>query len=281
MIAVLALLAGNCAQAQETPPIPQVTEQKLKLLESLLGSARFKQILEGADSEAKTRLQAVLKLRDDARVASGAGDFARATTLLDGALKASTAAASLANKGGAALDTGLLVSQNKDLLDQTNDYRKSIADTLKKTGKKAPESLAVIDRKMLEAEKFSAAGRHGDANKALAEAYQLAVAALTKLRDGDVVTIDLRFATPADEFNYEVKRYQSHQMLVDMMLSEEGRYSEATRNIIDYKVEESRQIKTQAEGQAAAGDWPTAIKSMENATEQLVRALRIGGMSIF
>lgn len=281
LFAILALLAGNCAQAQEASSMPQVTEQKLKLLESLLGSARFRQILEGADSEAKSRLQAVLKLRDDARAASNAGDFARTATLLDGALKASTAAASLANKGGAGLDTGLLVSQNKDLLEQTNDYRKSIADTINNTGKKTPETLGLIDLKIQEAEKLSAAGRHGDANKTLAEGYQLAVAALTKLRDGDVVTIDLRFATPADEFNYEVKRCQSHQMLVEMMLSEEGRYNEDTRKIIEFKVEESRQIKALAESQAAAGEWPAAIKTMENATEQLVRALRIGGMSIF
>jgi hypothetical protein len=131
-----------------------------------------------------------------------------------------------------------------------------------------------------EAEKLTAAGRHGDANKMLAEGYQLAVATITKLRDGDVVTIDLKFETPADEYNYEVKRYQSHQMLVDMMLAD-GHYSEATRNIIDYKIDESRQIKALAENQANVRDFPTAIKSMENATEQLVRALRIGGMSIF
>lgn len=281
LFAILALLAGNCAQAQEASSMPQVTEQKLKLLESLLGSARFRQILEGADSEAKTQLQKALHLRDEAQSASKASDFAKAAQALDDGLKASTAAASLANKGGAGLDTGLLVSQNKDLLEQTNDYRKSIADTLNNTGKKTPETLGLIDLKIQEAEKLSAAGRHGDANKALAEGYQLAVAALTKLRDGDVVTIDLKFETPADEFNYEAKRCQSHQMLVEMMLSGEDRYSEATRNIIDYKVAESRQIKAQAESQAATGDWPAAIKTMENATEQLVRALRIGGMSIF
>ena len=280
-VAVLALLACGDACAQDTPPaMPQVTGQKLKLLESLLNSAKFRQIQDGPDSEAKAQLQMALQLRDEARTAGNLGDFAKATQALDGALKATTTASSLAGKNGAALDTGLLASQNKDLLEQTGDYRKSIADTLGKTGKKAPEALSMIDQKTREADILSAAGRHGDANKKLAEAYQLAVATLTRLRDGDVVTIDLKFDTPADEYSYELKRYQSHQMLVDMMLSS-NQYSEATRNIIDHNIEESRQIRSQAEKQAAARDYPAAIKSMENAIEQLIRTLRIGGMSIF
>ena len=55
------------------------------------------------------------------------------------------------------------------------------------------------------------------AQRRIKEAYNMAVAALTRIRENETVVYALDFRTPADEYRYEQNRHQSYSMLVSQM----------------------------------------------------------------
>lgn len=207
---------------------------------------------------------------------------------VDEALRTASATAS-AGKKDARLSPDILSSRNAELESQVRDYSASIAAALKIQGRNQdarlgrPEQdnrLTQLDRMLDEAKQLTDAGRHGESNRVLAGAYHMAVTTLSELRAGETVILELKFDTPADEYAYEQRRNQSHEMLVEMMI-QEGRGKDHNRGLIDNYLLEDRQLRSRAEAEAAAGNYAAAIKSLEEATGRLVRALRLSGMMIF
>jgi hypothetical protein len=284
-VILLMLLASavNLAEVQAQQPTSDsrsaLVKQKLLLLESLLNSGKIKQLQDDGSDDTKAQLSRAKQLRDEARSQQVAGDVPAAEKAVDEALRTvSTASAAVVKEP--LLSPKIQLAQNAELATQVRGYSASIADALKKQGKRQDPRLGQLERMLDEAGKLTAAGRHGEANRLLTEAYRLAVATVSELRAGETVVIDLKFDTPADEYAYEQSRNRSHEMLVEMTL-QEGRADGEKRDMVERYVGESRQLRTQAEVQAKAGDYRAAIKSLEEATKQLVRALRATGMAIF
>jgi hypothetical protein len=138
----------------------------------------------------------------------------------------------------------------------------------------------VLDQFVAEAEKASAVGRHDDANKSLTQAYRLAVISLFEVRAGETITIELKFDTPADEFAYEQRLHQSHELLVDMAVAERKPAAEVLA-LIAQKVTHASVLRGRADERATAGDHAAAIKLMEQATGHLVRAIQAAGVPVF
>jgi hypothetical protein len=276
-IAMIALAASigavRLASAQDRAA---VVGQKLRLLSTLLNSPRAKEIAAAGDPAAQAAYAQARAIFDEA---SGlqASSPERAEPLLDNALRLISQAGRSGGTG--ALAASQLRQQNAELLEQVSTYRKGLADAARRSPE-AGSALAAMDQLVAQAAQHAAGGRLGDSNRLLAQAYQLAIAAVSKARAGETVVIDLRFETPADEFAYEERRFRSHQMLVEMMLAE-SRHTETAKKAVEAHFAQGRETASRAQAQAASGDHASAIRAMEEATRHLTRGLQLLGMQVF
>lgn len=274
----LALALG--ALAADAPPADsrqRLVEQKMRLVESLIQSPAAKK----AAAESGGLVSEGEHLLGDARKALAAGDFETATKSLDAALKAATKASSR-NTQGTAFSESAQRSSLADLQEQVKTYRAAIVD-LGRDSSKASEAKALlgqVDGLASEGEKLAQGQRLAEANKKLADAYKLAVEGLSRLRSGQTVTMSLKFDTPADEYAYELKRYGSNEILVDMMQAE-GKAQGGSAAMVSNFIGEARRLKAQAASEAAGGQHGVAVKTMEQAVQQLNRALQMMGVPVF
>jgi hypothetical protein len=89
----------------------------------------------------------------------------------------------------------------------------------------------------------------------------------------------LNFANKEEEYNYEIDRNDTHQMLIKVLL--EGRRDmPGVESMVSGRVERARQVRTQAEQAAARGDHAAGIKLLEESTGELVKAIRSAGVYI-
>lgn len=235
--------------------------QKSRLLEQVLASPRARTLLA------------------EGRQAADAGETLRAEAAVDEALRLVTTATSA--RSTAARADGTLPLRNAELLQQVSLYRSALVTALAaRKDRQQTSTLAVLDQFVAEAEKASAVGRHDDANKSLTQAYRLAVISLSEVRAGETITIELEFDTPADEFAYEQRLHQSHELLVDMAVAERKPAAEVLA-LIAQQVTHARVLRGRADERATAGDHAAAIKLMEQATGHLVRAIQAAGVPVF
>ena len=285
-------VAGNAfAQAPSVVPAAapvdggeqkkRLIEQKIKLLESLLNSPAAKSAAYGSDAETTTLVEHGQKVIAQARKAVIDGQYEAASKAVDEAMRTVSKATRNLQSGSAFAES----AQRKTFEDQTEQvatYRKSIVDLTRepKLASAAQDLLARVDGLSAEAKQLATAGRLGEANKKLADAYKLATEDIARLRQGHEVVMSLKFDTPADEFAYEEKRYNSNQVMVDMLLAE-GKGDGDRRKMIDQFVNEGGRLKREAEGLAEKGGHKDAVKTMERASGQLIRALQMMGVPVF
>ena len=103
------------------------------------------------------------------------------------------------------------------------------------------------------------------------------IEALRILRDKETVEYRLEFASPADEYEYETRRFQSQKMLLQMLVAEKEP-SPNTRTLIQSFVDQADSIHEQAVDMAKAGQYEQAVDEQERAVQELVKAMRVAGV---
>lgn len=258
----------------------RLIDQKIRLLEMLLNSPAAKSAAYGAEAETTTLVAHGHKVIAEARQQAAEARYDEASKTLDEAMKVVTKATRRSS------DTSFADSAHRqtyaDQSEQIATYRKSVVDLTKdpKLGDAARTLLARIDALTAEGAQLLTAGRLGEANKKLAEAYKLVTEDIARLRQGHVVVMSLKFDSPAEEYAYEEKRFGSNRIIVDMMMAE-GKGDGDKRPMIERYLNEAGQFKREAEGLAQNGRYDEAVKSMERANGQLVRALQVMGVPVF
>ena len=137
------------------------------------------------------------------------------------------------------------------------------------------ETLRMLDR----ARTLHASERLGEATGALADVQQRLLRQMSVLLAGNTIDYTMRFSSPAQEFEYEMKRYRSLEDLVPAALKEFNPKPDA-RAAVDRHLENSRTIARVAQQQASAGRADTAVTSMREAVAEVQRALTATGLSI-
>lgn len=295
----MALSQGTDSSAS-TDQRKRLIEQKLRLVESLVNSPTAQNSPEGHEAEKSERQLNGRKLLDRVRAALAANQLDQAGEVLDEALRsASKASARPSNRPGE-LSTGAQQTSYENLSGQVASYRRGIEDLAKQGNSEARSVVARIRGLQTDAGKLADTGKLDDANRKLAAAYKLAIEAISKLRAGQTVTLSLKFDTPLEEYDYERRRYQSSEILVNMMIGE-GRADENRLNVlagfdnitndglseggrramVDGIVREATQQLGLAAERAQDGDHKSAVTLMEKATTKLNRALQIMGVPIF
>lgn len=274
LVAGISLAQGNDDSAR------RLVEQKLRLVETLINAPAARQATTG-EGEVPTLIGIGRKAIADARDVLAQGRVDEAAKLADEALKAITLA-SRRGASAAALPESVQRRNFDELREQVTIYRAS-ADELARDGRfaaAAKKLLAQIDHPLAEADGLAAVGRLGEANRKLSETYRQAVAEISRLRAGQEVVLSLKFDTPADEYAYEQKRFNSNEIMVDMMIAE-GRGAGGQQKLVDGFLAEGRKIKQEAEEFARTGRHKEAVGLMERAAAQLVRALQTMGVPVF
>lgn len=280
LLCVLAIHArpGAAQPAPNPDAARQLAEQKLKLVEMLIAApaARAAAAREGESATLIERGKALLGEARDALAAQRHADAAKA---LDEALRA---IAKAKNQGAASASEGVLKQRLQDMSEQAASYRAALAElqSSPKHGAQAKQALATVDALADEARRLAAAGRLGDANAKMAESYRIAIEEISRLRAGEVVTLSLKFNSPAEEYAYEQKRFQSNEILVTMMIAE-GRALGDKRRLVDGFVSEAGKFKAEAIDLAINNKYPDAVSAMEQAYGRLNRALQAMGVPAF
>ena len=279
-VAALSMLLVSAGALADPPVNRPVLEQKVKLLDSYLGSATIRRIETATNAEAKAQLEEAKRLFAAARAALVAGDLEAAAQGLDTALRKISTAASAAARTRPVRDAAQERARYDRLRSQIESYIEALGRAAPSGGAGAAGPQAQLSRLLADATARAGAGRYAAANEVLARAYQAAVAAIAAQRKGQTAVFRLNFETPADEYEYERKRNGSYSMLIDIMMDERPSPPESLKVLVARMVGESQALRDEAAAAAQSGDYVKAINILEQATGRLVRALRAGGLPI-
>lgn len=131
-----------------------------------------------------------------------------------------------------------------------------------------------------EATRVFDAGETEKGQALLRESFEMLRNSIEGMRGGETLIRSLNFATKKDEYDYELERYKSQRMLVDVLLKEKLAASAYTAKKVSEYIAVAEEERAGAERQAAGGDHDEAVKSLERARKQVVRALRSGGIYV-
>lgn len=261
--------------------------QNIGFVEKLIHeSAAAKQIQESDNAEAKALRQEALDYVEEAKAAEAKGD--------------ATAVAEALNKAKLAIFSGMRLVGGKVVKDKRKENfekkYKSLTSlfeaherireenaqdqSVSAEEQQATEEVSVYTQvRMKEAQDLFVKGELVEAQNVLDTAYLSLKLSLTKLRDGKTMVRSLVFASKEDEYHYELRRNDTHNILVNTVLKEkldDPRFGP----LMNIPLKEAEKLRTQAEQQAGSGDFETAIKTLEESTKQIIRAIRMGGIFI-
>lgn len=131
---------------------------------------------------------------------------------------------------------------------------------------------------LTEAERLSKSQRYDAANALIQPRLEALERALIRLRHRETLVHSIRGESPEDIFAHELQRNESHRMLIQLMISEREQ-SASHLSLIEALIERDRVARERAMRLHEEGDVGRAIESLEQATEELTRALRLSGVT--
>ncbi|MEO5372892.1 MAG: hypothetical protein H7840_01290, partial [Alphaproteobacteria bacterium] len=178
--------------------------------------------------------------------------------------------------------TGGLENQDRKVVLSRIDTVRAMLDAYRRIApEKGGPDLATVgqaDRLFATAVEQERAGRIPEARDSITKAYDLATGLVSSVRQGDKLVKTLTFASPADEYHYEVDRFNSFRMLLKMAVGDEA--AAAVARQAEVAQQEADVLRDDAARAAAGGRYPEAVKTLEKATARLSQAIRATGLFI-
>lgn len=173
-------------------------------------------------------------------------------------------------------------TQLREALGSFQALHKSLTNRM--DGKKAQTATvtvdsARIDAMVAQADALMARGKQREANVLLSDAYRAVVSTLNNMLAAQTIVYDLKFDSPAEEYRHELARNLGYEELVPIALVQLNTAPQ-TAILTQRHVQQSRHLRLVAQKQAGAGDYPAAMKALQDATEQLQHALRVAGVLV-
>lgn len=248
-------------------------ENKLRLVKLLLAQSPALQRIPHSDSApAKVKLAEARSLYAKAEAEPAP---AAALPLLDDALRQIVAAARLVP------DAQQLAAQEKR---RNAELRAAILSfqTLRRDaagGQGAPDEAGRLDELVARADALSAGADTHQANALLTQAYQIVVSGLNRMLAARTIVYDLKFASPDEEFRHELARNRAYDELVPIALAQ-AQLAQDTLALAQGYARQGRGARDAAQQQGGAGDVGGAVKTLQDATTHLQRALRVAGVVV-
>lgn len=274
--------AENAApRAARAPETKEQLERRLGSVSTLIEkSSAAKQIETSGNAEAQALRLKAGELRKQADAAYQAGDYVKATPLLDQAAKMMFEAVRLA-----APEQITAEKTRRDFDNRMESVKALLAaqkriTAEKRLGAKGTETSNKIEAQIKEAAALAAAGKLEQGRTLLDQVYVTTKASIESMRDGDTLVRSLNFASKEEEYHYEVDRNDTHKMLVKVLLDEKRANNPNLEGMVQKYLDQAAALRTNAEGVAAKRDYEGAIKLLEDSTRELVRAIRGAGVYI-
>jgi biopolymer transport protein ExbD len=145
-----------------------------------------------------------------------------------------------------------------------------------KSAKGVSETVAQIEKSIAAGAVLAKERKFTEARAEIDRGYLVAKAGLTSLRSGDTLTRSLNFASKEEEYQYEIDRNNTHQMLIKVLVDDQKASGDMVKNFLSKAAE----FRLKADAAASRKDYAEAIKLLEESTAELVRAIRNAGIYI-
>jgi len=140
-------------------------------------------------------------------------------------------------------------------------------------------STVKLENILATADTLAKESRYLQANNLLAEVYYNLKLFIKQQRDNKTLVYSLEFKNAEDEYEYELRRYKSFSMLMDMALKKKN-ISDNTVLLAGQYMLKASETKLEASILAKNKKFTEAIKTQEQANEHLIHALRTVGLMI-
>ncbi len=262
-------LSGN------KPDKTQLTSNLESVAKLIEGSSAARQIESSKAPEALTRRDKARELHAAAKAALDQGNLESASSLL--------------NQSRATFFDAVRFAAPEEVTSKKleNDYLlrvesvQALLGAYKRVSSEKPN--ASLAKTVGEIEKFmaSAAGlakerKFKEAGVEIDRGYLVAKAGLTSLRSGDTLVRSLNFANKEEEYHYEIDRNNTHQMLIKVLVDDNKAGGEMVKTFLS----KGHELRIKAEAAASRKSYDEAVKLLEQATAELVRAIRNAGIYI-
>ena len=164
-------------------------------------------------------------------------------------------------------------------LKEVEAFQQSFDDLVAERG---DEAKVVLDREKLQARLVRASELAGKGD--YAEAYALTdganhqlIEAVKVLRDKETIEYRLDFQSAEEEYQYDVRRFDSQKVLLEMIVAEKSP-SASSMSLIGSLLSSADQKRMQAIALAEQGKFDQAVLHQEKAIDDLVRAMRTAGV---
>ncbi|NGZ05966.1 MAG: hypothetical protein G8237_06370 [Magnetococcales bacterium] len=239
-------------------------------------SSGAKKVASSGRPEAMALREQARSLRDEAKGLLERGELQPASDKLSQATQKMFAAIKEADAGESKRG-----KQEQDFNRRLESVR-VLTDALDRIGKeksssKAAESSKQVKSLMSQAQGMQAKGDAAWAKTTLDKAYVTAKTGIELLRRGDTLVRTLKFNSKEEEYHYEVDRNDTHQMLIGMLLKDNDKGSDPR---IKEFVSKAAELRRQADQMGRNGQYEEAIRVLEQATTELIRAIRSAGIFI-
>ena len=277
LIAITIMTMASAAHAEVT--LKSVENQYARMSKLINESSGARQVMDSSNAEAKAKRSEAIELHKRARQLIDQKNYADASALLHSSALSIFAAIKLATPksvmGNKLKDDYAQRRESvfalKDAFDRISDENNE-RETKQKTDQQVDEIVASADA-------YLANGKNVVARQELDKAYHLLKVSIENIRAGQTLIRSLNFATAEEEYHYEVDRNDTHNMLVDLLVSEKKK-SGYTEDRITAFINEAKLLREQADAHASDKDFEKAIELLEASTRQLVRAIRVAGIFI-
>lgn len=265
------------ADADELAARQRAVSNRLALVKVLLNSTpSITRIEQGPSEEAKALLGAARVAYHEATgLCENPGDLERCEKKLAEALETIKAAGRASNdpqKMAAQYE-----AQYRQLRERVHGFRRTLSQVSPQPS--GDFSGREVNALLRDADALAAERRFKEASALLAQAGELIERELSRALDKKTVTYSLTFASPAEEYAYELERYRSLEMLIELMLNERPELM-GTRATIRDLLANGGQMKTEAAALEQRGEIRAALTRLEEATAVLTRALRLTGVPV-
>jgi hypothetical protein len=273
--------AGGAVSAKAVTVTQSKVKQKLMFAEMMAGAAGTKRVLASQNDEAKQLVAAAKKKLAAGREKSLVGALPAALALANESLKMLSEASRLVPSDD---ELAQLAENYKNTLGEIQGYQKSYRDNIKRMEKKGavPDDVRMDEKKLAatltKAKALAEKKNYVRANKLLQQAQASITGALHKMLDSTTIVYDLKFDTAADEYEYELKRFTGYEELIPVAIEAKKPAAGAIK-LMESFLSKARSRRDEAIAKADAGDYPTAIAMLIQATKTVRRALRMVGVS--
>jgi hypothetical protein len=253
-------------------------KQKLEYAATFISSsAASKRIAASDHVEARAKLLAAQERLSAAQSAFASGNLDDASARSDEAMNLMSQAARLVPSESV---QQLARARHEKLVKGIETLEAAYQAALSEPGTLDPSGLdsSRIHKMMDDAKALAEAGKYDESNRILADAMDEISGALSKLHGSKTISYELIFASPAEEYAYELERYRSLEDAIPLAI-EQMQPSQADIDNAEAYINKAKQRRQQADADAKQGYYEAALLQIRDGSLQMETALNALGVT--